>query len=603
MKIKRLAASAAACTLAAVMLLSGCSNTPTVSVSSPEDDVTVSDTSQGEETVVAEKNELTAHQVIKLMGNGINLGNTMEAYGHSTYVQGGDPTNFENLWGQPTTTQEMIDGMKSAGFDSLRVPVAWTNGMNFESGDYTIDARLLNRVEEIVNYALNADMYVIINDHWDGGWWGMFGSEDQAVRDKAMEMYKSMWTQIGEHFADYDYRLIFEGANEELGDRLNDKEITGSKGVLNQNECYEKALEINQAFVDTIRGLGGKNAERFLLAAGYNTDIMMTCDDRFIMPTDTADSKLLLSVHYYTPWDYCGTDGVTQWGSPDDYEEQNRLFEMMTKYSDQGYGIIIGEYAVMSSSGAIKKDTDKFYTNLLDNCDLYNFCPMLWDCSNFYKRRSGLTADETIADIFYSRRYEAQSSLSDEEIKANAEASMADALVAAEEMANKDVSVPASDDYAVAWIMYQSGDWNTAYSVGDSYDPTNKTVGVKDANVIVEGEGTYTVSLDLSGVNAYGVAFSALGISHGETMFPGYTVTIDKIMINNSPIALAGKEFTTSDDGKCTRVNLFNQWVSTPPPEARTPDGSLEGCSAQIMPIDGKERVNSISITFTYNAP
>ena len=204
MKIKRLAASAAAFTLAAVMLLSGCSNTPTVSVSSPEDDVTVSDTSQGEETVVAEKNELTAHQVIKLMGNGINLGNTMEAYGHSTYVQGGDPTNFENLWGQPTTTQEMIDGMKAAGFDSLRVPVAWTNGMNFESGDYTIDARLLNRVEEIVNYALNADMYVIINDHWDGGWWGMFGSEDQAVRDKAMEMYKSMWTQIGEHFADYD---------------------------------------------------------------------------------------------------------------------------------------------------------------------------------------------------------------------------------------------------------------------------------------------------------------------------------------------------------------------------------------------------------------
>ncbi len=601
MKIKKIAVTSIAWMLAATMMLSGCSNTSTESVSAGS--TTVSDTAQAGEDIPVEKNDLTASEVIKLMGNGINLGNTMEAYGHPTYVQGGDPTNFENLWGQPTTTQEMIDGMKAAGFDSIRVPVAWTNGMNFESGDYTIDERLMNRVEEIVNYALNADMYVVINDHWDGGWWGMFGSEDQAVRDKAMEMYKSMWTQIGENFADYDYRLIFEGANEELGDRLNDKEITGSKGVLTQNECYEKALEINQAFVDTIRSLGGNNAERFLLAAGYNTDIMMTCDDRFVMPTDTADSKLLLSVHYYTPWDYCGTDGVTQWGSPDDYEEQNRLFKMMTKYSDQGYGIIIGEYAVMSSSGAIKKDTDKFYTNLLDNCDLYNFCPMLWDCSTFYKRRSGITSDETIAEIFSSRSYAAQSSLSDEEIKANAETSMADALVAAEEMANKDVSVPASDDYAVAWIMYQSGDWNTAYSVGDSYDPTNKTVGVKDANVIVEGAGTYTVSLDLSEVKAYGVAFSALGISHGETMFPGYTVTIDKIMINNSPIVLAGKEFTTSDDGKCTRVNLFNQWVSSPPPEARTADGNLDGCSAQIMPIDGKERVNSISITFTYTAP
>ncbi len=603
MKIKKLAVAVAAFSLAVSMLMSGCSGTSTGSTSADDTGTSLPDSSQNVADTAVEANELTALEVIELMGNGINLGNTMEAYGHPTYLQGADPTGFENYWGQPTTTQEMISGMKAAGFDSLRVPVAWTNGMNFESGDYTIDARLLNRVEEIVNYALNEDMYVIINDHWDGGWWGMFGSEDEAVRTKAMEMYKSMWTQIGEHFKDYSYKLIFEGANEELGDRLNDKEITGSKGVLTQDECYQKALEINQAFVDTIRGLGGYNAERFLLVAGYNTDITMTCDDRFIMPTDTADSKLLLSVHYYTPWDYCGTDAVTQWGSPDDFEEQNALFKKMTKYSEQGYGIIIGEYAVMSSSGIIKQDADKFYTNLLDNCDLYNFCPMLWDCSDFYKRRSGKTSDETIAEIFYSRRYEAQSALTSEEVKANAEQSIADALVAAEEMASKDVSVPASDDYAVAWIMYQSGDWGIAYSVGDNYDPTNKTNGVKDSNVVVEGEGTYTVSLDLSAVKAYGVAFSALGISHGEEMFPGYTVTIDKIMINNSPVLLAGKEFTTSDDGKCTRVNLFNGWVNSVPEGARTADGSFDGCSAQIMPIDGKERVNSISITFTYKAP
>ena len=273
-----------------------------------------------------EENNMTSLEVIRAMGNGINLGNTLEAYNHQAYINGSSATSGEIVWGQPRTTQEMIQGMKAAGFDTIRIPIAWTNGMNYESGDYTIDSALMDRVDEVVTWALDADMYVIINDHWDGGWWGMFGSAEQKTRDKAMEMYKAMWTQIGEHFADRSYKLIFESANEELGDKLNDKEITGSSGVLSENECYETTNEINSEFVKLIRSLGGRNADRFLLIAGYNTDITKTCDDRFQMPEDTADSKLLLSVHYYTPWDYCGTDGDNQWGSPQDYDEQNGLF-------------------------------------------------------------------------------------------------------------------------------------------------------------------------------------------------------------------------------------------------------------------------------------
>ena len=182
----------------------------------------------GDET----ENTLTANEAIVLMGNGINLGNTMEAYGHKQYLSGSDPTSFETIWGQPVTTKEMIEGMKAAGFDTLRIPVAWTNGMNFESGDYTIDERLMDRVDQIVTWALDADMYVIVNDHWDGSWWGMFGSETQETRDKAMEMYKAMWDQITDRFGDYSYKLIFESANEELGDRLNDKDIAEDSGSL-----------------------------------------------------------------------------------------------------------------------------------------------------------------------------------------------------------------------------------------------------------------------------------------------------------------------------------------------------------------------------------
>jgi len=610
MKIKNLTKKLISLSLAAAFLLGGCDNgqaaqTTTTADSStapitqaPENSADTSDNS-----VEDELKSLNALDFVKRLGNGINLGNTMEAYGHPSYVSGTDPTSFESLWGQPYTTQEMMDDMKEMGFDTIRIPVAWTNGMNFESGDYTIDARLMDRVEQIVNYALNADMYVIINDHWDGGWWGMFGSPDEAVREKGMEMYKAMWEQIAERFGDYSYKLIFESANEELGDRLNDKDITGVKGTLTEPECYEKLHEINSEFVKLIRSTGGKNEDRFLLMAGYNTDIQKTCDDRYKMPEDTAKDKLLLSVHYYTPWDYCGTDGINQWGSPEDIEEQNELLEMLTKYTDQGYGIIIGEYAVMKSGRGQKPDTDKFYTNLLNNCDYYNYCPVLWDCSNLYLRSSGIVSDETVAAVFEGRNAAAEEGKDYEDIRSEAKAEMDKLYEEAVASRDSEISVPASDEYAVAWIMYSSADWNMTYSSGDNYDPTNKSTGIKDANVIVEGEGTYTVGLDFSEAGvAKGIAFSALAISNGEKFFPDYVMTIDEIRINGEPVELTGKPYTTSDDGKCTRVNLYNQWVSKIPDSARTADGDISNVTATPLDV-GNTKIETLEVTFTFTAP
>lgn len=173
--------------------------------------------------------EMTSLEVTELMGNGINLGNTMEAYGRATVGITGDVSQYETAWGQPVTTKEMIKGMKEAGFDTLRIPVAWTNTIDYKNGNYDINPAYLKRVAEITDYALEEDMFVIINEHWSGGWWGMFGSSDQNLRKVANDLYISMWTQIGNHFKDYSYRLIFESANEELGLRLND-EIDGVPG-------------------------------------------------------------------------------------------------------------------------------------------------------------------------------------------------------------------------------------------------------------------------------------------------------------------------------------------------------------------------------------
>ncbi len=542
--------------------------------------------------------DLTAIEVAHRMGNGINLGNTMEAYGRASYGVGADVSMYETSWGQPVTTQEMISAMKAAGFDSLRIPVAWTNAMNFESGDYTIGEDYLNRVEEIVNYALNEDMYVVINDHWDGGWWGMFGSANEETRKAAMDLYVSMWTQIAERFKDYSDLVIFESANEELGNRLNDIDIAADSGTLSQDECYEMTNIINQTFVDTIRATGGNNAGRFLLIAGYGTDIKSTCDARFVMPTDTVENKLLVSVHYYNPDGYCINTSLATWGSKQDYEEQNELLAMMTKFTNQGYGVIFGEYAVaLNSDGTVKENACEYLENFVYNCEKYGYCPMLWDCSSLFSRRELKMIDDEIATMYLNHSYASHSEITQDEEMAAATTALDEAFANAVEGAGLE------EGTAMAWIMYNSSDWSILYSVGDVYDPDSKTAGIVATDVEITGEGTYTVSLDFTGTDAgyaNSVVFSALAIGNGETMFPGYVANITEIQINGEKYQMKGKPYTCSDDGICTRVNLYNGWVPAVPSEGRTVDGTLNYATPNLIDPNTLGNVETITVTFNY---
>lgn len=551
------------------------------------------------------RQELTALEVARRMGNGINLGNTMEAYGRAQLGTQADISEYETLWGQPVTTQEMVSAMKDAGFDTLRIPVAWTNAMDYESGDYTIREEYLNRIEEIVNYGLNEDMYVMINDHWDGGWWGMFGSASKETRNQAMEMYLAIWGQLTERFQDYPDRLIFESANEELGDRLNEMTVCTDSGTLSEDECYDTVNRINQAFVDLVRESGGNNAERFLLIAGYNTDIEHTCDERFRMPEDTAKDKLLVSVHYYTPWGYSGSSSIPRWGTKAQYEEQNMLLEKMAKFTDQGYGVVIGEYAVMlNEDGTVKENTCDFMGNLLDNCDRYGYCPILWDTSSLFIRDGEGFFDPEVKELFASRSLKAQESLSSEEEASQAASRMEQALSAApdsflSDQAQENLGEPR------AWIMFNSADGAVTYSAGDQYDPASATDGVQAADALVDGEGTYTVSLDFTGTSqgfALGTSFCAVGISGGEILYPDYVINVTDVQVNGQPATLSGKPYTVSDDGSCTRTNLYNNWVSEPPAEARTADHKLDGITATPLDGPGLGQIQTLSVTFEFGA-
>lgn len=565
---------------------------------------------------VADKKDLkdmTAVEFAREMGNGINLGNTMEAFGRAQYGTDGLMDLYEKSWGQPITTAEMIKGMKDAGFDTIRIPVAWTNKIKYEDGDYTIGQELIDRIKEIVDYAYAADMFVIVNDHWDGGWWGMFGQEDEKIRDAAMEMYKSMWTQIATTFADYDNHLIFESANEELGSRLNDA-IDGNKGVLTVDEQYEKTLEINQTFVDTVRACGSNNEDRYLLIAGFNTDVKATMDDRYKMPTDKASDKLMLSIHFYEPWDYCGDDGSSNaWGTITNLTDMNDRLATLTKYTDAGIPVVMGEYGVLNLiDDKEKTHIVSYMTNLLDNCDLYGIVPVLWETGALYSKTDCKMKFDDTAEMFLNRSRDKQASMTAEEEKEAAVKNMKAALDAAPESLAETDYTPGDEETVISTIMWQNGSWGNGYSVGDKYAPDTSS-GIVPTEVEITGEGTYKVGLDFSACgDNKGTVFSALAIYNGEIKFPGYSVENMKVYINGEEFTLLDKYATSSDNDICTRVNLYNQWVSPGDYEdnesARRADGKIADASPWIIENPdgeglGNTQVTTLEVEYDFVAP
>lgn len=357
--------------------------------------------------------DLNSADMMKFMGHGWNNGNGMDA-APGTLLESVE--SCETAWGNSILTKENVDGWKKYGFNNFRIPIAWSNMVSTADGKYIIPDEFFNRVEEIMNYALDEEMYVIINIHWDNGWWGQFGSADEKVRENAWARYRSFWTQISERYKEYSDRLIFESGNEELGERLNDeitengtcvlKGQTGTPGVLTEDEYFDMANRINQEFVNIVRASGGNNRYRYLLIAG-DTHIAPTIDDRYIMPTDLPENdtrKLSVSFHYYEPWnyggggEYRGKNPKYTWGTEKDYQKMQTEFQSVyDKFVTKGYGVIVGEYGVMSAS---RENVVDYLTEINRLCDELGFVPVFWDNGLWYSRKNSDFKYDDIAEMF-----------------------------------------------------------------------------------------------------------------------------------------------------------------------------------------------------------
>lgn len=331
--------------------------------------------------IKSEMRDITTMEVTREMGVGINLGNTFEAVAG---FSADDPSEYEASWGSPIITKELIKGYADEGFGVLRIPVAWSNMME---DDYTIGDAYMERVKEVVEWTLQSGMYCIINIHWDGGWWKNFPNKTE----ECMYRYERLWTQISDEFKDYNDYLMFESLNEEAGweEIWNRYSGEGDKAA-----SYNLVNEINQKFVDIVRASGGKNGERHLLIAGYNTDFVLTCDEMFKMPQDEIN-RCAVSVHYYNPPTFCILEkdaswgkARTDWGSERDFDELNMYFDMVKeRFIDNGVPVIIGEYGLST-----KNKTDEvirlYMASVTEVAYSRQMCPVVWDITDVFYDRS-----------------------------------------------------------------------------------------------------------------------------------------------------------------------------------------------------------------------
>ena len=348
---------------------------------------------------------MTTMEIVKDMGIGINLGNTMEACGDwiaDVDRQWGDGIltveEYETAWGSPVITKAMIQGMADEGFGVVRVPVAWSNLMG---DNYKINADLDARVHEIVDWVIDANMYCIINIHWDNGWVNTFPDN----KDECMKRYTVMWEQISDSFKDYGDRLMFESQNEELGweSVWNPWGSTDGKA-----ESYALVNEINQKFVDTVRSSGGNNPERHLLISGYNTGFDRTCDPLFKMPNDPA-GRMAVSVHYYTPAGFAILEDEdadwakarATWGTDEDIRELNANMDMMKQgYIDKGIPVIVGEYGC-PTKGKEPESVRRFLSTVCKAAYDRGLCPVLWSTpGGHYNRETCKLEDQELKKLF-----------------------------------------------------------------------------------------------------------------------------------------------------------------------------------------------------------
>jgi endoglucanase len=307
--------------------------------------------------------DIPAQQIVDDMKIGWNLGNTLDAYGTPTTS---DPLSSEMSWGNPKTTHAMIDKIKSAGFNTIRIPTTWFNHMG-SAPNYTIDPAWFERVEEVMNYAFDNDMYVILNIHHEDSWLIPTYAKEKEVKNQLTKA----WTQIANRFNKYGDYLIFETMNEPRPVGATNEWSGGS------HENRDVINSYNLAAVNTIRSTGGNNKSRCIMVPTLAASSISAAVDDLVIPNN--DKKVIVSLHTYSPYLFAmPLDGTANWGSNADKSEMDSSFDAIAnKFVKNGHPVVIGEFGTINKNNKAARAAHAEY--FAKSARSRHITPVWWD--------------------------------------------------------------------------------------------------------------------------------------------------------------------------------------------------------------------------------
>lgn len=354
--MKKIAAAIAAL-LAVSMALSSCSSGNEKSSESPAKETSLP------QAELQNMRDITASELVSEMKTGFSLGNTMDS---TIGKNNGEPYEYETGWGNQTTTREAIQGIADSGFNVLRIPVSWGEHLSSD-GSYTIDKAWLDRVNEIVDYGLDAGMFVILNTHHEE--W-LF--PDEAHFETNSDELAKLWTQIAERFSGYNEKLIFEGLNEPR------KRGTIYEWNGGDEEGQQVVNKLNAVFVETVRNSGGNNGKRCLMIPTYAASAMEKTFAAMEVPEN--DDRIIISVHAYIPYNFAlASDNATDYWSSSDpsctAEIDNLMTTLKAYFLDKNIPVIIGEMGCVNRNNTEnRKDWARYYVSKAHEYGI----PCLW---------------------------------------------------------------------------------------------------------------------------------------------------------------------------------------------------------------------------------
>ena len=307
-----------------------------------------------------------ALRFVSRMGAGINLGNTLDSTGLREFSPEADDLEYETYWGNPKADRGTFLAIREAGFGTVRIPVTWEEHLDTS---YHISDAWMNRVQDVVDMALSADVYVILDLHHEE-WLDLKTERAQEIRTE----FVVVWEQIAARFRDYDEKLLFESMNEP---RLRDSEVEWTSGT---QELRAMVNDLNAAFVDTVRASGGGNRKRYLLICPYANNTETEAMQGLIIPDD---GRLIVSVHMYTPYSFCQKeDGDTQWDNAETRESIAQAFSQINSlFVKRHVPVILTEFGCVDKGNTeARLDWTKCY---MEQSRRYGIPCIWWDCEAY----------------------------------------------------------------------------------------------------------------------------------------------------------------------------------------------------------------------------